>query len=131
MGKKNYKQAYSKYKPNVDVTAYVDPYPDLKNAWAMIEAKITGKDMSKVARFICWLISRCKLRQINSGLIRFIVYVCPCFVIVSMGWDMSVSAECSYAVLKYSRDYCTKGLTFGSSAECLHSVMASYYSVNR
>ena len=48
MGKKNYKQAYSKYKPNVDFTAYVDHYPDLKNAWAMIEAKITGKDMSKV-----------------------------------------------------------------------------------
>ena len=48
MGKKNYKQAYSKYKPNVDFTAYVDHYPDLKNAWSMIEAKITGKDMSKI-----------------------------------------------------------------------------------
>ena len=48
MGKKNYKKVYSKYKPNVDFTAYVDHYPDLKNAWSMIEAKITGKDMSKI-----------------------------------------------------------------------------------
>ena len=48
MGKKNYKQAYSKYKPNVDFTAYVDHYPDLQNAWAMIEARITGADMSQL-----------------------------------------------------------------------------------
>jgi len=48
MGKKNYKQAYSKYKPNVDFTAYVDYYPDLQNAWKMIEARITGADMSQL-----------------------------------------------------------------------------------
>ena len=48
MGKKNYKSAYSKYKPNVDFTAYVDNYADLQGAWEMIEAKIAGKDMSKI-----------------------------------------------------------------------------------
>jgi len=48
MGKKNYKKTYSKYKPNVDFTAYVDYYPDLQNAWKMIESRITGTDMSQL-----------------------------------------------------------------------------------
>jgi len=47
-GSKNYKKVYSKYKPNVDFTAYVDYYPDLQNAWKMIESRITGTDMSQL-----------------------------------------------------------------------------------
>ena len=45
--RKNYAEVYSKYKPQVDFSAYVDYYPDLQNAWKMIDTRIQGGDMSQ------------------------------------------------------------------------------------